>query len=164
MTDECVTRLVEEANAALSQETDDTERTIKSLKKELRSLERKIQNLMDGLEVGGLREEISKRIEERQHEKAQVLSRLARLEADQPEVPNLTKEQIVAYLEGLHEALLQGVEGRKYLRRMVQRIEVYRDYGVLTYSFPLEDGRTEGAPSRIRTCDTWFRKPLLYPD
>ncbi len=165
MTDEHVTRLVEEANAALSQETDDAEKTIKGLKKELRSLERKIQNLIEGLEVGGLREEISKRIEERQHEKAQVLSRLAQLEAGQPEVPNLTKDQIVAYLEGLHEALSQGgMEGRKYLRRMVQRIEVYRDYGVLTYSFPLEDGGTEGAPSRIRTCDTWFRKPLLYPD
>ena len=89
-------------------------------------------------------------------------------------MPNLTKDQIVAYLEGLHEALSQGgMEGRKYLRRMVQRIEVYRDYGVLTYSFPLEDGAcpkayqaggTEGAPSRIRTCDTWFRKPLLCPD
>ncbi len=115
--------------------------------------------------MGGLREEISKRIEERQHEKAQVLSRLAQLEAGLPEVPNLTKEQIVAYLGGLHEALSQGgIEGRKYLRRMVQRIEVYRDCGVLTYSFPLEDEGTDGAPSRTRTCDTWFRKPLLYPD
>ena|GEM_PF-4615845 len=92
----------------------------------------------------------------------------------QPEAPNLTKQQIVAYLEELHEELLQGgIEGRKCLRRMVQRIEVYRDYGVLTYSFPLEDGAcpgtcqaggTESAPSRIRTCDTWFRKPLLSPD
>lgn len=51
MTDQHVSRLVEEANAALFQETDDVERMIKRLKKELHFLERKIQNLIDGLEV-----------------------------------------------------------------------------------------------------------------
>lgn len=40
---------------------------------------------------------------------------------------------------------------------------------VVTASQPLGEAlrrcgvHSDGDPSKIRTCDTWFRKPLLYP-
>jgi hypothetical protein len=44
----------------------------------------------------------------------------------------------------------------------------FRSWGVHTYKYvdtaiPTSNAIFESAPGRIRTCDTRFRKPVLYP-
>lgn len=61
------------------------------------------------------------------------------------------KRTITFYVDNLEEKITTGPikTRRNFLRALIHRIEVYRAYGLIQYTFPLETGGMQGTPGGI---------------
>ena len=117
-------------------------------------LEQRISNLIEAIEVGGVRAgDVAARLAELTDSKARIKQELDALDVQTTRLQpvKVTPEQVAGLVEGLLTTLNEGTarERRAMLRAFVLEIKVFPDHGELTYLPPLPIGQDQSPATPI---------------
>ena len=163
-TEEYVGRLLEEEWRREDEARSSAIDQRKALERQLVTIRRAIERLLDALEMSDEAETIRERLSQREREKARLEQELTiarRQSAGQTK--RIPREYLPALVSDLHAALSteSREELRELLEEMICRIELENDTGRLYFVLPVRV--YAGYPVGDSNARTWLRRPALYP-